>query len=82
MITCSSEQLKEDADCVYDFILANFNNLLESDIIVMGRSMGSGPVTYLASCRKPGAVVLISPYTSIKNVVYEKFGFLSALVNE
>ena len=44
--------------------------------------MGTGPVVYLASNRKPGAVVLMSAYTSIKRVVKEKFSFLSALVNE
>lgn len=81
-IGCSSTQLKEDADCVYDFILANFKNIKESDIIIYGRSMGTGPVVYLASSRQPGAVVLMSAYTSIKRVVKEKFSFLSALVNE
>lgn len=37
---------------------------------------------HLAANRNPGGVVLMSPYTSIKQVVYEKFSFLSALVNE
>ena len=43
-ITCSSAQLKEDCECIYDFILANFSNVTENDIILYGRSMGSGPV--------------------------------------
>ena len=44
--------------------------------------MGSGPTVHLASTRLPGAVILMSSYTSIKNVVYEKFSLLSALVSE
>jgi len=44
--------------------------------------MGSGPTVHLASTRSPGAVILMSSYTSIKSVVYEKFSFLSMLVSE
>ena len=44
--------------------------------------MGSGPVVHLAANRNPGAVVLMSAYTSIKQVVYEKFSFFSALISE
>lgn len=81
-ITCSSKQIREDAESIYDFVLANFKNIKESNIILLGRSMGSGPVVHLAANRKPGAIVLLSPYTSIKQVVYEKFSFFSALVTE
>ena len=44
--------------------------------------MGSGPATYLSATYKPGALILMSPYTSIKNVVRNKVGFLSFLVAE
>lgn len=81
-IQCTSQQIREDAECIYDFVLANFANLEEADILLFGRSMGSGPVVHLAAKRSPGAVVLMSAYTSIKKVVYEKFSFFSALVNE
>ena len=79
---CSSQQIKEDAECVYDFIMSTFPNIEEKDLILYGRSMGSGPVVHLASNRSPGAVILMSAYTNVKSVVYEKFGFLSALFNE
>lgn len=81
-IQCSSEQIKEDADCIYDFALKNIENLVEQNIIIIGRSIGSGPSLYLAAERKPGAVILISAFKSIKSVAYENFGFLSALVQE
>ena len=41
----------------------------------MGRSLGSGPATFLASKYKPAALVLISPFTSIKNAASDLFGF-------
>lgn len=48
----------------------------------MGRSMGTGPAIYLASKFKPNSLILISAYTSIKNVAYEKVSFLSTFVEE
>ena len=50
--------------------------------MVFGRSMGSGPATHLAATFNPGALILMSPYTSIRNVVKSKIGFFSALVAE
>ena len=44
--------------------------------------MGSGPAVYLAANYNPGALILMSPYTSIKNVVKNKVGWLSFLVAE
>jgi hypothetical protein len=44
--------------------------------------MGSGPTCHLASKNKPGAAILMSAYTSIKEAAKEKFGFLSAIVQE
>jgi len=54
----------------------------EKDILLFGRSMGSGPATYISAHYNPGALILMSPYTSIKNVVKNKVGFLSFLVAE
>ena len=39
------------------------------DIFIFGRSMGSGPATELAALKDPGALLLMSAYTSIRNVV-------------
>lgn len=43
--------------------------------MIFGRSIGSGPATYLASQHKPGCLVLMSPFTSLKDAVkdYVKF---------
>lgn len=37
--------------------------------MVFGRSIGSGPATHLAAKRKPCALILMSPFTSIKGAV-------------
>ena len=39
----------------------------------MGRSLGSGAATYLASKRSVEKMLLVSPYDSIKNVAQNKF---------
>ena len=44
--------------------------------------MGSGPTIHLGSVRKPRAIITMSGYTSIRNVVHDKVSFLSALVSE
>jgi fermentation-respiration switch protein FrsA (DUF1100 family) len=44
------------------------------DILVFGRSMGSGPASYLASRKNIGALVLMSAFTSIRAVVRDLAG--------
>ena len=68
-----------DAEFTYKYILKQ-TSVLEEDIIVMGRSLGSGPATHLCSKFSPGALVLMSPFVSIKSVANNKVGFLSFLL--
>ena len=42
--------------------------------------MGTGPSIHLASVRQPRSIILMSAYTTIKNVVQDKLSFLSALI--
>ena len=44
-----------------------------SDISVMGRSLGSGVATYLASIRNVEKLVLITPYDSIQSIAQKRF---------
>lgn len=41
--------------------------------------MGSGPTSYLASIREPHSLILMSPYTSIKNAAKSILGWASFL---
>lgn len=80
----SEAQIKEDAEIVYNY-LTKCVGINESDIILFGRSMGTGPTTYLASFKKPHALLLMSPYTSIKEAARSLLGwasFLSVIVYE
>ncbi len=78
---CNSEKITEDCDLVYQFIIQH-TGLKEKDILVFGRSMGSGPATFISAHHDPGALILMSPYTSIKNIVKNKIGFFSFMVAE
>ena len=75
----SEEKILRDAELVYNFVL-DVTKTQEEDILVMGRSLGSGPATHLAAKYNPGHLLLMSPYTSIKSVATSKVGFLAFLV--
>ena len=66
--------LKKDALFVFDEVSKQYG--LDSDsIILMGRSLGSGIATFVASERDVSKVVLITPYDSIVNVASKRFPF-------
>ena len=53
----------------------------KEDVILFGRSMGSGPCSLLANTFKPRALVLMSPYLTIKEVAAHVAGrFLSYFI--
>jgi predicted esterase len=59
----------------------------DQNIVIMGRSIGTGVachVTYLLQVHKIHikSLILISPFSSIKNLVMEKIGWLSYFIGE
>ena len=60
---------------MYRYILQE-TQLEEKDIIIFGRSIGSGAATYLASKYQPGALALMSAYTSVTDIAKQQFGWL------
>ena len=66
-------RMKEDTEIAYDYITKRIG-LSENDIIVYGRSIGSGPASHLASKRNPFCLYLMSAYTCIKDVARSMFG--------
>lgn len=52
---------------MYDYLTEDFG-IKEENILLMGRSLGSSPASYIASKKSPGLLVLMSPFTSIKDV--------------
>ena len=57
----------DDSKKVYEFIINKFK-LKYEDIYIAGRSLGTGPATFLASKKKSKSLILISPYKSIKSI--------------
>jgi len=77
----SADKILQDAEILFDFIVSQAG-ILPQNIMLFGRSIGSGPATYLASRRNAGALFLMSPYTSIKAVAKGVAGKMGALVAE
>jgi pimeloyl-ACP methyl ester carboxylesterase len=68
----TAEKIEQDAESVYKF-LTSLCQWKENDIVVCGRSIGSGPACFLANRFKPAALALVSPHTSIRGVVKDFF---------
>ena len=76
------ERVLADIAPVHAFLtrLAGFQ---PEDLVVMGRSLGSGPATRFAATHPCGGLVLVSPFTSIQAVVRSNYGdLLARLVKE
>ena len=77
----SSDVLLNDSECVYSFLISL--GILPENIMVFGRSIGSGPATYLARSRKICCLMLMSAYTSIKQATKDLAGTLAkSLIKE
>lgn len=75
----SEEKILRDAELVYNFVL-DMTRVEEKDILIMGRSLGSGPATHLAAKYNPGHLLLMSPMASLKSVATSRVGFFAFLV--
>ncbi len=71
--TPNESKILEDAEAVYDYFVTNLK-VDPQDVIIFGRSIGSGPSSYLASKKNIGALVLMSAFTSIRSVVKDLAG--------
>jgi len=63
----SERQLAGDIQTVYDELKRSYK---ESNIIIIGQSMGTGPAAKLASNNTPKALILQAPYYSISDWIY------------
>lgn len=75
-----AETLMTNAHLVMQYLIRVLH-YSEKDIILMGRSMGSGPACELAvKYPSVSALVLLSPYTSLKQAVKTLLGTLASLI--
>ncbi|NNK81397.1 MAG: alpha/beta fold hydrolase [Flavobacteriales bacterium] len=63
----------QDAELCYQYVSERYES---QDIIIYGRSMGSGPASYLASKVDARHLVLETPFYSIKSLFYTYYPFL------
>jgi len=78
----SAEQMLEDALSVWEYLTLELG-LKRSEIILFGRSLGSGPAIELAAHANPCALLLMTAYLSIREVVRSLAGTLASyLVHE
>ena len=56
-----------DAKIVYNFVI-NVLKCDKNDVIISGRSIGSGPACHLAATVNPLCLILISPIKSVTHI--------------
>jgi pimeloyl-ACP methyl ester carboxylesterase len=71
----SEEKLFADATAIHADITARY---APREIFLLGRSLGSGVATYLASRKKVQGVILVTPFDSMVNMAREAFPVLPA----
>ena len=71
----SEQTMFSDALEVYDKLMTN-PEIDANNVIVIGRSIGTGVATYVSSQRKVNATVLITPYENMIDVAFEKYPFV------
>ncbi|KAL4463094.1 hypothetical protein ABPG74_007095 [Tetrahymena malaccensis] len=78
----SAEQIKQDALKVYDSLVVDYA-IDQSKIFVFGRSIGTGPACEIGARRRPGGIILLSAFTSIKKLSGElAFSLVSYFIKE
>lgn len=76
----SSKQIEIDAENVIRCLMKT-KNLKQEDIILFGRSLGSGPACYSATkFSKIRCLILMSAYTSLKDVAFDKVPILPLIL--
>lgn len=66
----SEQGFYDDAQFCYDYLLERYK---ESEIILYGRSLGTGVANYLASKNEPKQLILETPYYSISDIARYRF---------
>ena len=69
----SEDALHTDAQMFYDYALDRYD---ESDIILYGRSLGTGIATRLAANNNPNRLILETPFYSLMDIAKGRFPFL------
>jgi hypothetical protein len=71
----NESMLLEDAAFAYRYLQKHYQ---ENEIVIFGRSIGSGLAVYLAKSSKPRMLILESPFFSLRDVAKYHYPFLPA----
>ena len=69
----SEKQLFRDAQKVYNHLLTKYD---ESEIVIVGYSLGSGMASYLAAHNNPAKLILVAPFVSFINLKNRRLPFI------
>jgi len=69
--TITQQHVLDDALAAYDWLKGK-----GFPIVVWGRSLGSGPATYVASRREPEALLLETPFLSAVDVAFDRYPYM------
>lgn len=73
----SQDQLYNDIQIVYDNIKTKYK---ESDIIILGYSIGTGPAAKLASANKAKLLILQAPYYSLIDMMKDHYPIIPTFI--
>ena len=79
--TKDSNVINERALRLYNFLTKEFK-YEEKDIIIFGRSIGTGAATELTSKIHPSALILMSPYSSLKSAAKDKSSLVGLMLKD
>ena len=65
--TLRAQQILSDAESLFKFVTGHLG-VKQENILISGRSIGSGPACHLASIFKPACLLLVSPIKSVVDV--------------
>ena len=73
----SEQQLFDDVQTVYDFLKQHYD---ESQIVVVGYSIGSGMASWVAANNTPQQLALLAPYVSLVDIKNRRAPFLPSFL--
>lgn len=68
----TEKNLFADALYIFDYVVEK-EKIAPENIILLGRSLGSGVATYVAASRKVRAVILVTPFDSLENMAKDYY---------
>ncbi|MDH4473201.1 MAG: alpha/beta fold hydrolase [Fluviicola sp.] len=73
----NQDQLVDDVRLVYKHLKKQYK---ESEIVIIGYSLGTGPATILASENNPKQLILLAPYYSVKELAAERHLYIPSFL--